>query len=171
MTAPRILVAGIGNVFLGDDGFGVEVVGRLARRSLPDGVRVADFGIRGFDLTYALLEDWDAAILVDATVRGGAPGTVYVIEPELPREADSAGGAVAIELHAMDPLSVLRLVRSMGGALSRLRLVGCEPRKFEGEDGEMAVGLSDPVEAAVHPAMEAVERLVASLREEIEAGA
>jgi hydrogenase maturation protease len=171
MTVPRILVAGIGNVFLGDDGFGVEVVTRLARRRLPDGVRLADFGIRGLDLAYALLEDWDAAILVDATARGGAPGTVYVVEPEVPVEVPSGGLGVTLDGHAMDPVNVLRVVRSMGGAPSRLRLVGCEPQRFEGEDGAPAVGLSDAVEAAVDPAMAAVETLVAGLQEEIVAGA
>ena len=82
MTRPaRILIAGIGNIFLGDDAFGVEVARRLVRRRLPDGVRVVDFGIRGLDLTYALLDGYEAVILVDAAPRGGPPGTLYVLEP------------------------------------------------------------------------------------------
>src|ERR1700734_1751902 len=93
MTPPRILIAGIGNIFLGDDAFGSEVARRLAARPMPDGVKVVDFGIRGFDLTYALLDGSDATILVDATPRGGPPGTLYVIEPDPgearePEEAD-----------------------------------------------------------------------------------
>src|SRR6202030_732892 len=86
MSAPmkeRILIAGIGNIFLGDDAFGVEVVRRLAARKLPDAIRVVDFGIRGFDLAYALMEGYEITILVDATPRGGQPGTLYTIEPDL----------------------------------------------------------------------------------------
>ncbi|HZS40079.1 MAG TPA: hydrogenase maturation protease [Polyangia bacterium] len=158
MTA-RILVAGIGNVLLGDDGFGVEVAQRLQRRPIGDDVRVVDFGIRGFDLTYALLEPWDAAILVDATARGGAPGTLYVIEPAL---AD-AGAAAIVETHGMDPMRVLAVVRSMGGALERLRVVGCEPACL-GDGDEPLMGLSPAVEAAIDPAIALVEKLVAEAR-------
>src|SRR5438105_826691 len=91
-TSRRGLVAGIGNVFLGDDGFGVEVVARLAKRPLPEGVEVADFGIRGFDLAYALMESYDFAILVDALPRGGEPGRLFVLEPDL-AQVDSRGMA------------------------------------------------------------------------------
>ncbi len=91
MTPPRILIAGIGNIFLGDDAFGSEVARRLAAQPIPDGVRVVDFGIRGFDLAYALIDGYDATILVDATPRGGSPGTLYLIEPD-PGEARDAGG-------------------------------------------------------------------------------
>jgi hydrogenase maturation protease len=155
----RILVAGLGNVFFGDDGFGVEVAQRLARRPLGDDVRVVDFGIRGFDLTYALLEDWDAAILVDAMARGGAPGTLYVIEPAL----CDVGSAAIVETHGMDPMRVLAVVRSMGGALEGLRVVGCEPALL-GDGDEPLQGLSAEVEAAVEPAIALVEKLVAEAR-------
>jgi hydrogenase maturation protease len=150
----RILVAGVGNIFLGDDGFGVEVSRRLAGRRLPDGVRVVDFGIRGLDLTYALLEDWDAAILVDAAPRGRRPGTLYVLEPRLDPDAPPA-----IEPHAMDPAKVLALVHEMGGTPPLMRVVACEPEVAE--DFEM--GLSPAVEAAVDPAVALVEELVAEL--------
>src|SRR6476659_8714525 len=106
---PRVLIAGVGNIFLGDDGFGVEVVQRLAQRPLPDGVRVVDFGIRGLDLTFALLDGYEAVILVDAVPRGGVPGTLYVLEPE-PGAADEPGApGTMVELHSLDPAKVLRL--------------------------------------------------------------
>src|SRR5262245_6478454 len=108
MNGRGTLIAGIGNIFLGDDAFGVEVAQRLAGHVLPDSVYVVDFGIRGLDLAYALLDGYDAAILVDAMPRGGAPGTLYVVEPECngPSEA-------MIEAHALDPAKVLRLAATM----------------------------------------------------------
>ena len=109
MSRPRVLVAGVGNIFLGDDAFGVEVVQRLARRPLPDGVRVVDFGIRGFDLTYALLDGYEAVILVDAAPRGGRPGTLYVIEPELDDGGEPPATGLMIDPHNLDPARVLRL--------------------------------------------------------------
>src|SRR5687768_20731 len=99
-SGPRILVAGIGNVFLGDDGFGVALAGRLARRELPPGVDVVDFGIRGMDLALAMQDDYEAAVLLDATPRGERPGTLYVIEPELPDEPGMP------DAHGMDPVNV-----------------------------------------------------------------
>jgi hydrogenase maturation protease len=153
-----VLVAGVGNIFLGDDAFGVEVAQRLARRCLPHGVRVVDFGIRGFDLAHALLEEQDASVvLVDATPRGGEPGTLYVIEPSLEDEAV----VPSVEPHAMDPLRVLRLACSMGARPKRVLLVGCEPTPLEPEDVELGhMGLSQPVQAAIDPAVELVESLL-----------
>src|SRR4051794_37928486 len=107
---PRILIAGIGNIFLGDDAFGVEVATRLAGRSRPEGVRVVDFGIRGFDLSFAMLDDDDVIILADAAPRGGAPGTLYVIEPDPAESREPEPGEMLIDPHAMDPAKVLRLV-------------------------------------------------------------
>src|SRR6185369_15085580 len=101
-----ILVAGIGNIFLGDDAFGCEVVQRLSRRPQPEGVRVIDFGIRGLDLVYALLKNNDAVILIDATARGGQPGTLYVIDPEIPEDVHAA-----LETHEMNPMHVLAVAR------------------------------------------------------------
>jgi hydrogenase maturation protease len=149
----RILVAGIGNIFFGDDAFGCEVAAQLGRRSLPDGVRVADFGIRSYDLAYAIMDGYDATILVDATPQGRDPGTVYLIEPdfkkldELPDEAVNA--------HSMNPVRVLQMVRSLGGTLGWMRIVGCEPAVLEVEEGQM--GLS---EAAVVPAIEMIESII-----------
>lgn len=152
----RILVAGIGNIFLGDDGFGVEVARRLAESEFPEGMRVRDFGIRGYDLAYALLDGYDLVILVDAVPRGSEPGTLYVIEPELPGDGDEPQGA-ALDAHAMNPVSVLRLAHSMGPVSGRILLVGCEPATLGGDEGQM--GLSDAVAAAVDRAAEMVRKL------------
>jgi hydrogenase maturation protease len=163
MNTPRILIAGIGNIFLGDDGFGVEVVQRLAARSLPGGVQVADFGIRGFDLAYALLNGYDVTILVDAIPRGEAPGTVCVLEPDLGHPGSQEDEA-AIETHGMNPMRVLNMVKSMGGQLKRILVVGCEPLTLGPEEG--AMGLSAPVDAAVNEAASMIESLVARILEE-----
>jgi hydrogenase maturation protease len=150
-----ILVAGIGNVFLADDGFGVEVARRLAERELPAGVKVADFGIRGMDLAYELQEDYDAAILVDAVPRGGPPGTLYVIEPDL--EATEP----VLDAHAMDPVRVLGLGRTLGTLPPRVLVVGCEPSTATSlDDEELVMGLSPPVRAAVEDAVALVESIL-----------
>jgi hydrogenase maturation protease len=154
----RILVAGIGNVFLGDDGFGVELAGRLAGRPLPDGVEVVDFGIRGMDLAYALLEGYDVAVLLDATPRGDPPGTLYVIEP------DVAAIDVAPDAHGMDPATVLALVRTLGGTPPRTLVVGCEPQtRMSAEDEEIVGVLSEPVRAALDEAVRLVDALLEDL--------
>ena len=158
MKRPSILVAGIGNIFLGDDAFGVEVVRRLARRELPEQVRVVDFGIRGLDLTYALLDGYEAVILVDTVPRSGAPGTLYVLEPA---RGEAAEG-VLIEAHSMDPVKVLRLAEAMGGRVERLLLIGCEPTPI-GDEEDMREGLSAPVRASVDEAVRLIESLVARL--------
>jgi hydrogenase maturation protease len=157
--AGRVLVAGIGNVFLGDDGFGVALADRLARRALPAGVEVVDYGIRGMDLAYAMLDGgYDRAVLLDATPRGQAPGTLYVIEPEV----DAA--AVAVETHGMDPVKVLAMVHALGGAPPPTLVVGCEPHRHPGpEDEEIVAELSEPVRAALDEGV----RLVESLLEEM----
>ena len=156
---PRILVAGIGNIFLGDDAFGVEVARRLSARELPEGVRVTDFGIRGYDLAYALLDGYDTTILVDACPRGEPAGTLYVIEPDLENLGGPEEGAV--EAHSMNPLNVLRLAQSMGGRLKRILLVGCEPGTLGPEEGQM--GLSEPIEVAVEEAAKLIEALVGKI--------
>ena len=155
---PSILVAGIGNIFLGDDAFGVEVVRRLAGRKLRACVRVADFGIRGFDLAYALQDGYETTILVDAAPRGEAPGTLYVIEPDLKGLDDPDAPQAVVEAHAMNPMSVLRMARAMNIEVKNVLLVGCEPETLGGEEGQM--GLSPPVEAAVNQAVTLVEMLI-----------
>jgi hydrogenase maturation protease len=153
VATARVLVAGIGNIFHGDDAFGVEVAHLLSSRTLPANVKVTDFGIRGYDLAYALLDGYDVVILVDACPRGSDPGTLYVIEPEL-----TAGGPAALDAHTMNPAAVLSLAQSMGTITSRILLVGCEPADLGGEEGHM--GLSEPVSAAVDEAVHLVEKLI-----------
>jgi hydrogenase maturation protease len=154
----KILIAGIGNIFLADDGFGVEVAARLVTETFPAGVRVADFGIRGFDLAYALMEGYETTILVDACPGDGQPGTLFVIEPDA-NDLDSTGAQPGIaDPHAMNPVSVLRMARSMGGELKRVLVVGCVPATLGPEEGQM--GLSEPVTAAVNEAVKLVNSLV-----------
>jgi hydrogenase maturation protease len=155
---PSVLVAGIGNIFLGDDGFGVEVIRRLAGLKLPESVRVSDFGIRGFDLAYALQDGYETTILVDACPHGQAPGTLYVIAPDLKALDDPDAPQAVLEAHAMNPVSVLRAARAMNVELKNILLVGCEPETLGGEEGQM--GLSAPVAAAVDDAVKLVESII-----------
>lgn len=163
----NVLIAGMGNIFLGDDGFGSEVAQRMSRRKLPQGVRVVDFGIRGLDLTYALVDDgYDAAILVDATLQGDVPGTLYVIEPEGQEDIDGQSRLDSlISPHEMDAGKVLRTVNAMEGHCERIVLVGCEPESF-GEDTyeQGRMGLSEPVAAAVDKAVALIESLLTQMR-------
>ena len=159
---PSILVAGIGNIFMGDDAFGVEVAQRLARRPLPDGVRVIDYGIRGFDLACALLDGADVSILVDACARGAEPGTVSLIEPDLETLDSPDAPPPALDGHGLDPLNVLRLAKRMDGALKQILLVGCEPQTLGGDEGH--IGLSEPVDAAVDDAIHMIESLISRIR-------
>ena len=158
-----ILVAGVGNIFRGDDAFGVEVAQRLARRPQPEGVKVIDFGIRGIDLTYALLDGFGAAILIDAAARGEPPGTVSVVEPDSGSEERLAPEDLVISGHDLDPAKVLAVVGMLGGGCERIVLVACEPLDCGGDDG--AMGLSAPVAAAVDPAVATVEALIAEILE------
>lgn len=153
----RILVAGVGNIFLGDDGFGVEVVRRLAGRELPEGVDVVDFGIRGMDLIYALQDDYEVVVFVDAAPRGEKPGTLYLLEPEIEED-----GEVMLDTHGMDPVKVIKFARALGAKPSRTLVVGCEPQVLvSGEAYEdMLMELSEPVRAAVEEAVRLVESLV-----------
>ena len=156
----RTLVACLGNIFLSDDGFGVEVARRLARERLPEGVRVTDYGIRGMHLAYDLAEGFDTTILVDSAQRGDAPGTVYLIEPEpgTPAEGGDDAALARISLfnaHGMQPDLVLSLAGSLGGDAGRVLVVGCEPATLE-----EGIGLSAPVTAAVDEAVQMITRLV-----------
>lgn len=147
----RVLVAGIGNVFFNDDGFGVEVARRLSRRELPPRTVVADYGIRGVHLAYELLATPSLLVLVDAVARGSAPGTLYVIDPEL----ESGGPTAAPDGHAMDPRAVFSALRDLGGIMPRTRIVGCEPADI----GE-GMTLSAPVERAIEPAIGMIQQLI-----------
>jgi hydrogenase maturation protease len=164
VSPKRILVAGVGNVFLGDDGFGVEVVRRLAGRGLPEGVEVVDFGIRGLDLAYALQDDYEVVIFVDATPRGEKPGTVYLLEPEIEED-----GEVALDTHGMDPVKVIKLSRALGARPTRTLVVGCEPQVVVSGEAydDMLMELSEPVRAAVEEAVKLVESLVEEVDKEV----
>jgi hydrogenase maturation protease len=162
---PRILIAGIGNIFLGDDGFGSEVARRIQQLEPREEVHVVDFGIRGLDLVYALLDGYDTTILIDATPRGASPGTLYTIEPDLDALNDLDAPNMMFEPHGMNPMKVLALVKSMGGQFQRILLVGCEPGPLESEE-EGRLGLSEPVQAAVDRAVEVIGTLVAGILEE-----
>ncbi|MDI3314176.1 MAG: hydrogenase maturation protease [Mycobacterium sp.] len=153
---PRILVAGIGNIFLGDDGFGPEVLRHLGDRLTGhEGVRVSDYGIGGLHLAYDLLEEWDALVLVDALPDRGAPGTVHVFEAD-----DSPPGPLgALDAHGMDPATVFASLRALGGSPPRTIVVGCQVA-----DVSEGLGLSEPVRAAVPEAVTAVESVVAMLQ-------
>ena len=167
----RILIACVGNIFLGDDSFGVEVAQRLRSRKTkryPDGVHVVDFGIRGIDLAYTLLDDYDALVLVDAVSRGGSPGTLYLIEPDLsamdPIKGVEAGRA-AMEAHSMDPVRVLAFARTLGARPIHTVLVGCEPALYNEseENPEIQMELSEPVRASIDEAIKMIDSLVDEL--------
>jgi hydrogenase maturation protease len=153
----KILIAGVGNIFLGDDGFGVEVAVALGKKQLPPGVSVKDFGIRGFDLAYAVLDPWDAVVIVDALPRGQAAGTLYLLEP------DAATANMELNPHGMDPVRVLNLAASLGSISAKVLVVGCEPHDF-GDELEGRMGLSAPVAAAVAEACRMIVDLANSLQ-------
>lgn len=157
---PRILIAGIGNIFMGDDAFGVEVLKRLAMCKLPEGVRLVDFGIRGFDLVYALQDGYETTILVDACSQGHLPGTVFLIEPDVESMQGSEQQSV-VDTHGMNPANGIRMAKSMHVPLKRLLVVGCEPQTLGGEEGHM--GLSEPVEAALEEAVRVIESVVSRI--------
>lgn len=167
-TPKRVLIACIGNIFLGDDAFGVEVAQRLTSRRYPQGVEVVDFGIRGMDLAYTLLEDYDTLVLVDAVPRGGTPGTLYLIEPDTTGMSPEKGveaGRAALDAHSMDPVKVLAFARTLGAKPIHTLLVGCEPTPLEGDGdyADMQMGMSEPVQAAVAEAVKMIDSLVERL--------
>ncbi|MBV8863345.1 MAG: hydrogenase maturation protease [Mycobacterium sp.] len=152
----RILIAGIGNIFLGDDGFGPEVLRHVCDRlEGSEGLRVTDYGIGGMHLAYDLLDDWDALVLVDAIPGRGSPGTVHVFEAD----HESPNCPAGLDAHSMDPAAVFASLRALGGAPPRTIVVGCEVA-----DVGDRMGLSELVQAAVPEAVRAVESTVAMLR-------
>lgn len=154
----RFLVAGIGNIFFGDDAFGCEVVAELLKRSWPDGVNIVDFGIRAYDLAYAIMDGYDATILIDAAPRGEKPGTVYLLELD-PDNFETCEGEI-VDAHALTPVRVLQLIAALGGRVKNLYLVGCEPARL---DGKGVIGLSNDVRNAVPVAGQMVEKIIADL--------
>jgi hydrogenase maturation protease len=155
---PRVLVAGIGNLLLSDDGFGVEVANRLAAGEVPAGGRVADFGIRGVHLAYELLDGYQALILVDAVSLGEAPGTVALIEPESAGRLSPGDGGPVFDPHGMSPEAVLATLDRLGGRVDRVYVVGCQPACLD-----EGMGLSPPVAAAVDGAVELCQQLLAEI--------
>lgn len=153
----KILIAGIGNIFHGDDAFGCEVVRELNPSTFPAEVTVSDFGIRSYDLAYALTSGYDATILVDAVPRNEKPGTIYLIEPDLNRLSEL--NDMPVDAHSLNPVAVLKLARSIGEISGKLFLVGCEPALLESDE----IGLSERVRAAVPSAIEMIQSLVAEL--------
>jgi hydrogenase maturation protease len=155
----RILVAAVGNMWLGDDGFGGEVARRLQERSLAPGVEVVDFGTGGLDLAYEVMRGYDALLLVDVSRQGGAPGTLYVMEADEDSvEGEIEDGAV-IDPHGMDPRTVLRFVKAVGGWPGKVIVIACEPAQVE----EFGIGLSAEVASVVEKAVEVVEEQIAEL--------
>ena len=156
----QILVAGVGNAWLSDDGFGGEVARRLEARERPDGVTIFDAGSGGLELAYEVMRGYHALVLIDVSAQGGEPGTLYVMEPE----PDDIEGAVEdgdrIDLHGMDPRTMLRFVKMVGGWPGKVVVIACEPAEVE----EIGLGLSPAVENAVENAIELVMKTVAELR-------
>ena len=163
---PQVLVAGLGNAWLRDDGFGGVVARRLQERELPGGVSVMDVGTSGLDLAYEVMRGYQALVMVDASRQGGAPGTLYVIEPERDEFAGSIEDGELIDPHSMDPKTVLRLVNATGGWPPKVIVIGCEPEDVD----EPGITLSPQVEAAVQPAIDLVLETVADLQSARAAG-
>lgn len=164
MTRPRFLVAGIGNIFLGDDAFGCEAIRLLMGRTIPEDVKVVDYGIRGFDLTFALLEDYEAFILVDAAPRGEAPGTLYTIEVDVNALDQAAEQDMMVDAHAMNPMRVLATAKAMGANPAQVFVVGCEPSPMQPGEEEERMGLSEPVQAALDDGVVMIESLIHKLK-------
>jgi hydrogenase maturation protease len=165
MSLRRVLIACIGNIFLGDDAFGVEVAKPLSQIAWPEGVEMKDFGIRGVDLAYSLLDSYDVTIFVDAAPRGESPGTLFIIEPDLAAIlSDESAMQPGIDAHSMDPVKVLRSAVAMGAKIGRVLVVGCEPTPLPpGQEMDMQMEMSPPVAAAVPRAVPMIRDLVEKL--------
>jgi hydrogenase maturation protease len=156
----RILVAGVGNSWLRDDGFGGEVARRLSAREMPSGVAVMDAGTGGLDLAYEVMRGYDALVIVDVSQQGGEPGTLYVMEPDEQSVDGNIADGEAINPHGMDPKTVLRFVKSIGAWPGRVVVVACEPADVS----DLGFGLSDQVQAVLDRAVELVVETVDELR-------
>ena len=162
MPEAQILVAGIGNAWMRDDGFGGHVAKALGERELPDGVTVADFGIGGLDLAYEVMRGYNALVLVDVSRQGGEPGTLYVLEPD-PSEIQPISDGEVVSPHGMDPKTVLRFVKTVGGWPGKVVVVACEPT---GSGDEMSLEMSAEVAGSVERAVELVLETIDELRAE-----
>lgn len=163
-VAGRVLIAGVGNIFFADDAFGVETVRRLTEKQLPQNVDVMDFGIRGYDLAYAIMHDYDAVILIDAIQRGKRPGTISVLDLNGDIETFSRKSShletEIVNAHGLDPYQVVQMAKRFGGQMPRVFLVGCEPQTLESDD---VFGLSSIVLASIPRAIVAIESLLSHL--------
>jgi hydrogenase maturation protease len=157
---PQILVAGIGNSWLRDDGFGSEVAKRLESHDLPEGVSVFDFGSGGLDLAYEVMRGYHGLVLVDVSQQGGEPGTLYVMEPDPEEIQGGIEDGEVINPHGMDPKTVLRFVKAVGGWPGKVVIVACEPGNVE----DMGIGLTDEVSASIDRAVQLVLEQVEELR-------
>jgi len=163
-SAGRILIAGVGNVLYGDDAFGSEVARRLAEYSLPDYVRAIDFGIRGFDLTAALLDPYDVVIIVDCLSQSEQPGALRVFDSRRDLTIQSLAPGFRPEWHSIDPATAINMAHSLGGHLGRVILVGCEPSPSVGP-AVLQIGMTQQVQAAVNDAVQLILALVTQLEE------
>ena len=154
----QVLVAGVGNIFLGDDGFGVEVAKRLATADLPGWVQVADYGISGMHLAYDLAGGYETAILIDTAQRGERPGTLTVIEAGRPEETGAVAESRLFDAHGMQPDVVLGVLDMLGARSARVLVVGCEPASLD-----YGMELSEPVANAVGEAVQVVIRMIAEI--------
>jgi hydrogenase maturation protease len=161
VTTSGILVAGIGNIFLGDDGFGSEVMRHVPQRLAGPTVRLEDYGIRGMHLAYDLLDGTDALVLVDALPNRGSPGTLHVFKADHETASPTAG----LDAHAMDPAAVFASLRALGGTPPHTIVIGCEVQNVD-----EGIGLSEAVAAAVPGAVRAIEEAVARLLEPVKGG-
>jgi len=156
----QILIAGVGNAWLRDDAFGAEVARRLTSRDLPPGVSVMDVGTSGLDLAYEVMRGYSALVIVDVSRQGGSPGTLYVIDVEPDDVPASIEDGESIDPHSMDPMTMLRFVRVIGGWPGRVQVIACEPAEVE----DVGLGLTPAVEAAVDRAIDLVLETVGELR-------
>ena len=159
----QILVAGIGNAWMKDDGFGSAVADRLSKRELPSEAAVFDFGTGGLDLAYELMRGYDGLILIDVSRQGGEPGTLYVMSPDEESVAAGIEDGETINPHGMDPQTVLRFVKSLGAWPGKVVIIACEPAEVE----EMGLGLSDDVAGAVDAAVKLVLETIDELRSDV----
>jgi hydrogenase maturation protease len=150
------MIAGVGNIFMKDDGFGSEVIKKILHKAFPEGVEIKDFGTGGLKLAYDLMKGYDGLILLDASARGEQPGTLYVIEPaENDIDGNLENGTI-IDPHGSDPATVLKFVKSIGAWPAKVLIVACEPQNVD----DFEIGLSEPVNAAIDKAIELVEEII-----------
>ena len=158
----RVMIAGVGNMFMKDDGFGCEVIKKVSHKKFPEGVEIRDFGTGGLKLAYDLMKGYDGLILVDASARGEKPGTLYVIEPKEEEVDGNLENGTIIDPHGSDPATVLRFVKSVGAWPAKVLIVACEPENVE----DFEIGLSEPVNAVLDQAATLVEEMVKEIYSE-----